>query len=131
MTSGDLEAVALIQGSCPEAAQWDPAGYLHHESWVAEIGVAAAGFLVLRQTAPGEAELLNLAVSPDARRRGVARALLSRLPAGPVSIFLEVRESNVIAQRLYESAGFRVISRRPEYYQAPSEAAIVMLRQKC
>ena len=41
-------------------------------------------------------------------------------------MFLEVRESNVAAQSLYQSAGFQQVSRRRRYYEEPVEDALVM-----
>ena len=52
------------------------------------------------------------------------------LEAAPGAWFLEVRESNVGAIRLYENAGFRVCGKRPAYYSDPCEAGIVMSREK-
>src|SRR3954467_3632171 len=43
-SAGDLTAVAEIQSQSPEASQWDPAGYLEHEFWVASESGAVAGF---------------------------------------------------------------------------------------
>jgi ribosomal-protein-alanine N-acetyltransferase len=86
-----------------------------------------AGFLVSRATAPGEREILNLAVAPPQRRRGVAGRLLEQeLGRGEGSWFLEVRESNTPAIRLYQALGFRFAGRRERYYQNPPEAGIVM-----
>jgi len=45
-------------------------------------------------------------------------------------VYLEVRESNGAALRLYESMGFRRAGVRPKYYERPKEAGIVMKRQK-
>ncbi|MGX7091747.1 ribosomal protein S18-alanine N-acetyltransferase [Hutsoniella sourekii] len=45
-------------------------------------------------------------------------------------IYLEVRESNMPAVRLYERSGFRVISRRPNYYKEPLEDALVMIYKR-
>ena len=64
---------------------------------------------------------MNLAVVPELRRRGTAQALLQalqeRLAArGIGSLTLEVRASNLPAQRLYTAAGFACIGRRPNYY---------------
>ena len=85
------------------------------------------GFLVTRQTAPGEREILNLAVDPSQRRRGVARALLQAAFGREKSQwFLEVRESNQSALQLYRSAGFHVTGRRESYYNDPPESGIVM-----
>ena len=125
-TAEDLEAIVAIQAFSPQASQWEPGMYLSYECLVAA-DPHVLGFLVARQTAPGEREILNLAVDPSERRRGVARALLqAELRRGKNQWFLEVRESNSHAIRLYESAGFRVAGRRESYYRDPAEPAIVM-----
>ncbi len=125
-TSADLPAIALLQDAAPEASQWDPAGYLAYDCVVAQHGEALAGFVVCRRTAPGEYEILNLAVHPDARRRGVARKLLNHVMGAASQWFLEVRASNNSAICLYESVGFRQVGRREGYYGTSPEAAIVM-----
>ena len=131
VTAEDLDAIGRIQGSSPEAAQWNLGAYLEFECTVAIIG-QVVGFLVVRQTAPDEREILNLAVDPAYRRRGIARRLMEhqlierRLHQGKGSWFLEVRESNGPAIRLYESLGFRACGRREGYYNNPAEAGIVM-----
>src|SRR4051795_3491597 len=113
----DLEAVAAIQYCSPEAVQWAPGDYLAYDFWVAASEDRVAGFLVLRRTAPDEGEILNLAVSPDFRRRGAARRLMeTALQSFTGTFFLEVRESNETAQKIYKSLGFQELSRRPEYY---------------
>ncbi len=123
----DLSRISEIQAASPEAAQWMPAGYLEHDCRVAVSEKNLIGFLVARQVAPGERELLNLAVDPAERRRGVARALLlDALTAWPGTWFLEVRASNRAAIQLYEWAGFRLVGRRGGYYVGPAEDAIVM-----
>ncbi len=78
-----------------------------------------------------EAELLNLAVSPEFRRRGLATALLDfadcRLrDAGVRDIYLEVRKSNYAAESLYRGRGFTPVGMRRAYYRFPTEDAIVM-----
>jgi polysaccharide biosynthesis protein PslH len=74
-----------------------------------------------------EWEILNLAVGPAWRRRGIARRLLEELlNRFPALWFLEVRESNSAAIRLYQSLGFERAGIRPGYYQDSQEAAIVM-----
>lgn len=80
-----------------------------------------------------EAEIANLAVSPDARRHGIGAVLLDRVldiaaTFGARSVFLEVRESNEPAQKLYASRRFAVAGRRKAYYRKPSEDALVMRR---
>jgi ribosomal protein S18 acetylase RimI-like enzyme len=123
----DLAAIAAIQEASPEAAQWNPADYLHHDCRVADVRSCVAGFLVIRQVGPGEREILNLAVDPAERRSGIARGLLrDELARAKGAWFLEVRASNTAAIGLYESAGFVRAGRRPGYYQEPAEEAIVM-----
>jgi [ribosomal protein S18]-alanine N-acetyltransferase len=82
-----------------------------------------AGFLLGRAVA-GEAELLTLAVAPEARRLGIGRKLLARFLyqarlRGAESAFLEVAADNVAAIALYESAGFTQAGLRRGYYQTP------------
>ncbi|MDQ3523203.1 MAG: ribosomal protein S18-alanine N-acetyltransferase, partial [Gemmatimonadota bacterium] len=81
-----------------------------------------------------EAELGNVAVAPEARACGVAdtlvRAVLERIrQRGARACFLEVRESNLAAQRLYRRRGFEVVGRRRAYYSRPVEDALVMRLQ--
>ncbi len=128
-TQGDLDAIAQIQGASPEAAHWEPESYLALDCTLAFLHATneVVGFIVSRVTAPGEREILNLAVSPSARRRGVARRLLEEvLGREEAAWFLEVRESNAAAIGLYEGVGFRRMGVRKNYYNEPSEAGIVM-----
>ena len=78
-----------------------------------------------------EMHILNLAVAPDRRRRGIARRLLAEGLAqarelGAALAWLEVRTSNLAAQALYESFGFREVGRRPGYYDDTHEDAILL-----
>jgi [ribosomal protein S18]-alanine N-acetyltransferase len=126
-TLDDLGAIAAIQAASPEASQWDPGGYLDNDCGVAIEQGRVTGFLASRRVAPDEREILNVAVDPAHRRKGVARALLAdELARGPGRWFLEVRASNAAALRLYESAGFERYGSRPGYYREPAEEAIVM-----
>jgi ribosomal-protein-alanine N-acetyltransferase len=75
--------------------------------------------------------LMNLAIDPPARRRGLATALLGRLleQAGPDEQYtLEVRLSNEPAIALYERFGFRPAGTRHRYYQDTGEDAMIMWR---
>ena len=128
----DLGVVAAIQASSPEAAKWDVADYLQQSFLVAEESNQVVGFLIWRAVAAGEGEILNLAVVPEFRRKGVARELLKgvfRTFKG--DLFLEVRESNAGAQSFYESLGFQQVSKRQGYYDLPTETAIVMKFHSC
>jgi ribosomal-protein-alanine N-acetyltransferase len=98
--------------------------------WVAESGAGVLGYAVAWFAGP-EAELGGLAVTPEARRRGIGRTLVKAVledarSCGIRLVFLEVRESNAAARRLYERAGFETVGRRPGYYVSPVEDALVM-----
>ena len=80
-----------------------------------------------------EGFITNVAVAPDARRQGVARALLNRLEEvgtanGMYSISLEVRVSNTPAIALYEGAGYVREGVRPGFYRNPTEDAAIYTR---
>ncbi len=128
----DLEAVEAIQRVCPEAAHWKTADYLDQDFRVAIVGNRVGGFIVLRSVAPDEKELLNLAVAPEFRRKGVAGTLLkASLEGFTGSVYLEVRESNEAARRFYQLHNFQEVSRRAGYYEKPPETAIVMKFHSC
>jgi ribosomal-protein-alanine N-acetyltransferase len=105
---------------------------LNYELWVAETDGRVAGFLVLSRPAPGECEILNLAVGPQCRRAGVATALLRvALHDFRGDVFLEVRESNAAARKFYKRLGFQELTVREKYYNTPLESAIVMKFHSC
>jgi ribosomal-protein-alanine N-acetyltransferase len=99
---------------------------------VAERAGRVVGYAVL-WFAADEAELGDMAVLPEARRRGLGRWLLDAALAeaarrGARRVYLEVRESNGAARGLYERAGFEAAGVRPDYYSEPKEDAILMTR---
>ena len=88
------------------------------------------GYALYAIVAP-EAELLNLAVLPTYRRRGLAAALLDFADgylrrAEVTDVFLEVRKSNTAAKTLYLARGFCEVGVRRAYYRFPTEDAILM-----
>lgn len=92
------------------------------------------GFIICQQ-AVEDADIITLAVSPEARRRGVARRLLreaaQRLAdSGVTRLILEVAESNLAARALYSASGFTEVGRRRGYYRRPEgrEDALVLAR---
>ncbi len=131
---GDLDALVAIERGSPEA--WN------REAFAAEFGRTPPTLFVLRASGAPVAfaavrfqlpdmDILNLAVSPDRRRRGLGRRLLSSLldhaaGNGVQSVFLEVREGNEKARKLYENAGFAETQRRRGFYREPLEDAILM-----
>jgi len=97
---------------------------------VAETGRGLAGYFIGREVA-GTGEVLNLAVAPEFRRRGIGGALLDAgleaLHRRRVDeVFLEVRESNRSARALYGAYGFQAVGQRAAYYRNPREDALVL-----
>jgi ribosomal-protein-alanine N-acetyltransferase len=100
---------------------------------VAEIDGKVCGYICVR-CVQEECHLLNLAVHPDYRRRGIASLLLESVLSqikkkGCRFIFLEVRASNIIAQKMYEKFGFTSIGIRKKYYINPEEDGIIMMKE--
>lgn len=134
-TATDLAAIRAIEQSAPTAAHWSPEQY-HADLFVPgrlalvlEENSQVLGFLIAGAI-DDEWELENIVVEATAQRRGLGTLLLDELInlAGSRSaraIFLEVRESNRPARRLYERRGFLECGRRQDYYAVPQEDAIV------
>jgi ribosomal-protein-alanine N-acetyltransferase len=103
----------------------------HVLTHLAMTGGKLAGFIMSRLV-EDEAEILSVAVAGRQRGRGVARRMLDlhlrRLAGlGARAVFLEVDEHNDPALRLYHRAGFREISRRPNYYPGTEGKAVAAL----
>lgn len=107
-----------------------------YRSWVIEADDAVVGYAIF-QWLPHEATLMNIAVDKAQQGGGIATTLLTAVisvatTAEVEAIFLEVRESNHAAIRLYENLGFVEIDRRQDYYASasgsrhPCEDALVM-----
>lgn len=154
-TVADIPALISLERACPTAAHWTEARYRQavqpgsgdSERLVLVAGASqptakaeegrhsgfgTLGFLVARHLAP-EWELENIVVATTARRKGLGKQLVEALLAavratGSEFVFLEVRESNAAARRLYEQAGFHQTGRRKSYYADPLEDAIVYRR---
>ena len=136
----DLAAIISIQSRTPKASQWTLADYANLAAdplgliLVAELDTTVApkivGFAAFRRVID-EAELINLVVDAAHQRQGMGRQLLAEgqrrlMEQGVRQIYLEVRASNVPAQRLYYSAGFGLHSRRRDYYDNPREDGLVL-----
>ena len=81
-----------------------------------------------------EVHILNVAVSPEHRRRGIARTLMGEtekraVQAGATLMTLEVRRSNAAALELYRAFDYRAVGVRPNYYVDEGEDAIVMVKE--
>lgn len=134
-TIADVAALVVVERAC-FADPWS-ANSIHEaiqletsRAFLAEGPGEIVGYLLARISGQ-EGEILDLAVLPRARRRGLARGLLdvaceSMGSAGVKHVFLEVRESNRAAIALYQGAGYRPIGMRRHYYRNPSEDALVL-----
>jgi [ribosomal protein S18]-alanine N-acetyltransferase len=135
----DVPAMGAIARESPQAAAWAEKSYEEVDregqcAWVVESGDKLCGFLIARKVAADEAEILNLAVETSNRRAGNATALLGACIAelsrvGVRRVFLEVRESNAPAISFYQREKFVRTGRRPGYYQNPSEAAVLLVKE--
>lgn len=136
MRPADIAAVLEIERAC-FAQPWsqglfmDELGRPETRSWVvADSPWGLVGFGGLMQNIT-DGHILDLAVRPDARQRGIGRAMVSALveraaDRGVRRMTLEVRPSNDAARSLYEQAGFRPVGCRPGYYEDTDEDAVIM-----
>ncbi len=101
--------------------------------FVAELGDEVVGYAAL-WVVLDQAELGDIAVAEEHRRRGVGERLLGAVfecvtERGVRELFLEVRVSNESARRLYARHGFQEVGRRRNYYSRPREDALVLKRR--
>ncbi len=131
----DVPAIAELEQLC-FSDPWTAAGiretiqYETARTFVAQESGLIVGYVMARISG-SEGEILDLAVRPEWRRRGIARRLLEALwgvlqSDGVREIYLEVRESNRAAIELYRAHGFRPVGLRPRYYRNPPEDALVL-----
>ncbi len=140
-TEADLGAIIEIEQASFRAPRW---------SWRSFAGVlidpyarftvacdartgVVTGYIVTHVIV-GDAEIANLAVAPNRRSHGIGGRLLDVaiddvVALGAGTLHLEVRESNLVAQALYGSRGFAVVGRRKQYYQSPTEDALLLRRE--
>jgi ribosomal-protein-alanine N-acetyltransferase len=136
-TPADVPAMMRLAQHSATAALWSPEQYQrvfstetpHRLALIIEEASGVQGFLIAKGIA-AEWELENIAVAGTARRRGLGTRLLGEFldhvrAQGASAVFLEVRESNRAARALYEKWAFEAAGRRPRYYHAPDEDAIV------
>lgn len=98
---------------------------------IAKQGEVLVGYIGMK-TVLDEADITNVAVHPAWRRQKIGKKLLQSLLRKAVQqricqIFLEVRESNIAAQKLYAQAGFINVDKRKNYYEKPKEDAYIMI----
>lgn len=135
-TLADVDAVMAIERASFPTDAWSEAAmretFATGDAFVAEEVDGVVGYAaVLAPKGSGDADVLTIAVGEDHRGEGIGAALLQHLvetarARGADRVFLEVRADNPVAQHLYETRGFRVVGRRPRYYQPDGVDAIVM-----
>jgi ribosomal-protein-alanine N-acetyltransferase len=136
ITLADIPAVMAIERTA-YAYPWSERFFRQEmqvecaRSYIAEIDGRIVGY-ILFWLLPDEVDIHNVAVHKDFRRRGLGRRLLERAVSeargrGSSRITLEVRKSNLAAQKLYESMGFIVTGVRKGYYSDDGEDAFLMV----
>ena len=138
MESADVKAIAELEKVC-FSDPWSEnsiASELDNRLsyWlVAEEQGRVVGYVGSQSVLDG-ADMMNLAVAPEFRRRGIGEKLVNALVSylqqrGILVLLLEVRVSNAPAIALYERLGFEQVGRRPRYYHNPREDALIMRKE--
>ena len=138
MTAAHVPQVAALEAICfhDSWSEKSVASELENELsfWLVALeGERVAGY-VGSQTVMGETDMMNVAVHPDYRRKGIAEALILALleglkARGSHSLTLEVRASNAPAIALYQKLGFQQIGLRKNYYRNPREDALILRKE--
>lgn len=115
-----FDAVANLHHLCFPHKPWSADDFADLKKSGCDVIASQNGFVVWRLVAD-EAEIITIGVHPDARRGGIAAAMLTLVEndvkkRGGKKIFLEVAENNRPARVLYERNGFTQIGIRPKYY---------------
>ena len=123
--------LADLHKKCFPNKPWSANDFAELKQSGCEIIMSENGFVVWR-TVADEAEIITIGVNPDARRTGIASAMLAIVEKnvkdqGVTKIFLEVSATNTPAQKLYETAGYTTVGVRPKYYDGVD--AILMTKQ--
>ena len=136
-TVSDLPEIVALEGAC-YSDPWPASAFgglpdnpaVHFVVAREGDGFPVAGYVVAWFVAD-EGEVANLAVAPRLRKRGIGVALLDSVlgdaaARGIGALFLEVRESNLAARKLYASRQFEEVGRRKRYYRSPEEDALIL-----
>ena len=115
-----LNKIANLHAQCFPHRPWSADEFADLKKSGCEIIASDNGFIVWRVVAD-TAEIITIGVAPDARRTGIAAAMLAIMEnevkkSGVTKIFLEVAENNTAARTMYSRAGFTEIGKRPKYY---------------
>ena len=139
MTADHVTQVAELEKLCFGSAAWSEksiASELTNELalWLVAEGDGAVVGYVGSQTVLPETDMMNVAVTPERRREGIAEVLVDSLVVelkrlGSECLTLEVRASNAPAVALYKKLGFREVGLRKNYYRNPKEDALIMRKE--
>ncbi len=115
-----LGNLAELHAKCFPHKPWSADDFADLQKSGCEIIASQNGFIVYRATCD-EAEIITIGVHPDARRTGIAAAMLGIVEGdlkkrGIKHIFLEVAADNAPARSLYTGNGYKQIGVRPKYY---------------
>ena len=126
-----LNNLANLHAKCFPNKPWSANDFADLKKSGCEIIASQNGFIVWRAVAD-EAEIISVGVAPDARRVGIAAAMLGIMENelkknGIKNIFLEVAENNQPARQLYKNNGYNEIGVRPKYYDGVD--AIMMKKE--
>ena len=135
MRKGDTKQLAELDKVC-FAVPWSEQAFIDEtENELANYIVAEDNGTVIGYVGywkvVDEGHITNIAVSPDYRRNGIASKMLSKIIRAAYDdnlylLTLEVRKSNIAAQRLYKKFGFEPLGERKNYYHLPTENAVIM-----
>ena len=109
-----------LHKACFPNKPWSASDFADLKKSGCDIIASQNGFVVWRVVAD-EAEIITIGVHPNARKSGIASAMLAIIEndikkRGGKKIFLEVAENNEPARKLYEANGYKKIGVRPKYY---------------
>ena len=126
-----LDKLANLHAQCFPDKPWSASDFADLKKSGCEILASDNGFIVWRVVAD-EAEIISIGVTPNARRSGIAGAMILLMEqelkkSSVVNVFLEVSEVNTPAKKLYEKYGFKPTGKRPKYYDGTD--AIIMTKR--
>ena len=138
MTDAHVDAVADLEAIC-FADPWSANSVASEltnplSCWLVALEADTVVGYIGSQTVMGETDMMNVAVHPDHRRKGIAVSLIHALvqklkECESHCLTLEVRASNAPAIALYEKLGFAEAGRRRNYYRNPKEDALILRKE--
>ncbi len=138
MTKQDIGQIAALEKLC-FSDSWSAAAFEYElknplSLWLVCVDADCVLGYIGSQTVLPEADIMNAAVLPEYRKRGIGEKLILSLISvlkdnGVTQISLEVRVSNLPAISLYKKFDFIQVGRRPAYYRHPKEDALILRKE--